>query len=92
MTKLKTNTTKLCIKGELAMYGLNLYIPLEDLEAYIHEHINEKYRDYTFVPIKAEINELDLSLDIKLISVNPIETDNRRYKLDINSSPKEALK
>ena len=74
------------------MYGLNLYIPLEDLEAYIHEHINEKYRDYTFVPIKAEINELDLSLDIKLISVNPIETDNRRYKLDINSSPKEALK
>ena len=71
------------------MYGLNLYIPFEDLEAYIHEHINERYRDYTFLPIKAEINELDLSLDIKLISVSPIETDNCRYKLDLNKLPKE---
>lgn len=72
------------------MYGLNLSLPFEDLNDYIHEHIDEKYRDLIFVPVKVEINELDLSIDIKLLSVDPVETDNRRYKLDINKLSKET--
>lgn len=74
------------------MYGLNLYIPFEELDAYVHEHIDEKYKDHTFMPIKVEVNELDLSIDIKLISVSPVETDNCRYKLDLNKLPKENTK
>ena len=74
------------------MYALNLYIPFEELDAYIHEYIDEKYKDHTFMPIKVEVNELDLSIDIKLISVSPIETDNCRYKLDLNKLPKENNK
>ena len=73
------------------MYGLNVYIPFEEFDAYIHEHLDEKYRDHTFIPVKVEVNELDLSIDIKLISVTPIETDNCRYKLDLNALPKETI-
>lgn len=82
--KLKENATM-----NKTMYGLNLYIPFEELDAYIHERIDAKYRDHTFMPIKVEVNEFDLSIDIKLLSVSPIETDNCRYKLDLNELPKE---
>lgn len=74
------------------MYGLNLYIPLEDLNAYIHEHIDEKYEDQTFVPIKVEVNELDLSIDIKLLSASTVEIDNNRYKINLSELSKEANK
>lgn len=79
------------------MYGLNLYIPFEDLDAYIHEHIDEKYRDHTFMPIKVEVNELNCDIEIKLLSVSPIETDSCRYKLDLNalqndSKPQRGLR
>ena len=60
------------------MYGLNLYIPFEDLNAYIHEHIDDKYEDQTFVPVKVEINEVDLSIDVKLLSASTVEIDNNR--------------
>lgn len=66
------------------MYGLKLYIPFEDLDDCIHNHTEEKYKDHTFIPIKAEVNELDLGVEITLISVNPIEHDGSRYKFDIN--------
>ena len=79
-------------KEDKTMCGLNLYIPFEDLDQYIHDHIDEKYRDHIFIPVKVEVNELDLSLDIKLISVRPTETDNCRYKLDLNKLPKENYK
>lgn len=71
------------------MYGLNLYIPFEDLDTYIHEHVDEKYRDLTFVPVKVEINEIGLSIDIKLLSASSVEIDNCRYKLDLNKLSKE---
>ena len=71
------------------MYGLNLYIPFEDLDAYIHEHIDKNYGDLTFVPVKVEINEIGLSIDIKLLSASSVEIDNCRYKLDLNALPKE---
>ena len=71
------------------MYGLNLYIPFEDLDAYIHEHIDKNYGDLTFVPVKVEINDVGLSIDIKLLSASSVEIDNCRYKLDLNVLPRE---
>ena len=80
----KENTTM-----NKTMYGLNLYIPFEELDAYIHERIDAKYKDQTFIPVKVEVNELDLSIDIKLLSASSVEIDNCRYKLDLNALPKE---
>lgn len=72
------------------MYGLKLYIPFDELNAYIHEfEIDKAYEDNTFIPVKAEINEVDLSIDITLMTANPIECDKCRYKLDLNKLPKE---
>lgn len=71
------------------MYGLKLYIPFEELDAYIHERIDAKYKDQTFIPVKVEINELDLNIDIKLLSASSVEIDDCRYKLDLNKLPKE---
>lgn len=71
------------------MYGLNLYIPFAELDAYVHERIDARYKDQTFIPVKVEINELDLSIDIKLLSASSVEIDNCRYKLDLNALPKE---
>lgn len=74
------------------MYGLNLYIPFEDINTYIHEYLDEKYRDLTFVPVKVEVNELDLSIDIRLLSANSVEVDGYRYKIDLNKLSKENTK
>lgn len=71
------------------MYGLELYIPFEDIDTYIHEHVDEKYRDLTFVPVKVEINEIGLCIDIKLLSASSVDIDGYRYKLDINALQKE---
>lgn len=71
------------------MYGLNLYISFDDLNTYIHNHIGEIYEDHTFIPVKAEVNELGLGIDITLMSANPIESDGRRYKLDLNAIAEE---
>lgn len=79
-------------KENSTMYGLNLYIPFEDLNAYIHEHIDKNYGDLTFVPVKVEINDIGLSIDIKLLSASSVEIDNCRYKLDLNTLPKENNK
>jgi hypothetical protein len=71
------------------MYRLKLYISLEDLGQYIHNHTEDRYKGHTFVPIKAEVNEVDLCVEITLVSANPIETDGRRYKLDLDKIPME---
>lgn len=73
-------------------YGLKLYIPFEELDAYIHEHIDKNYEDLTFVPVKVEINELDLSIDIKLLSAGSVVIDNCRYKIDLNALHREDNK
>ena len=70
-------------------YGVKLYIPFEDLNEYIHSHVNEKYKDLTFIPSKVEVNELDFGIEINLLSVNQIESDGRRYKLDLNKITQE---
>ena len=71
------------------MYGLKVYISFEDLSAYVRNNIDGSYKDLTFVPIKAEINEGDMSVEISLVGGNLIETDGRRYKLDLNKLQKE---
>lgn len=71
------------------MYGLNLCIPFEDLNTYIHEYIDKKYKDHTFIPIKVEVNELNCDIEISMVSANPIECDDCRYKLDLNALSKE---
>lgn len=70
------------------MYGLKLFIPFEDLNTYIQNNINESYQGHTFIPVKAEINETDLSLDITLLSANTIESKSR-YRLDLDKLLKE---
>jgi hypothetical protein len=76
-------------KENKTMYGLNLYIPFEDLDAYIHEHIDNNYGDCHFIPVKVGINEVDLSIEIKLLSASSTEIDNCRYKIDLNKMEKE---
>ena len=71
------------------MYGLKLYIPFEDLDTYIHSHTSDRYKDHTFIPVKVDVNELSCDIEISLVSANPIEFDNVRYKLDLNALPKE---
>ena len=71
------------------MYGLKLYIPFEDLDAYIREHIETADQYPTFIPVKAEVNELDLGIEISLVSAVPNEFYDRRYKLDLNELSKE---
>ena len=71
------------------MYGLNLFISFDDLNKYICNHVNKEFKDHTFIPMKAEINEVDLGIDITLLSANPIECDRCRYRLDLNQLPKE---
>lgn len=71
------------------MYGLKLYIPFDELDTYIHNHIDEKYKDHTFIPIKVEVNDVGLDIEITLMSANPIEFDQSRYKLDLEAIAKE---
>lgn len=71
------------------MYGLKLHIPFEDLDTYIHNYIEVAHKDHTFIPIKAEVNETDLGIEISLVSAVPNEIDDCRYKLELNKLPKE---
>lgn len=67
------------------MNGIKLYIPLEELNAYIRKHVDEVYQDHTFVPVKVEVNEMDWSIEICMVTTTPIEADGFRYKLDLNA-------
>jgi hypothetical protein len=71
------------------MYGLKFFIPFEDLNKYICNHANDEFKNHTFIPVKAEVNEINLSIDITLLSANPIECDGCRYRLDLNKLSKE---
>ena len=72
------------------MYGLKLYCTLEDINNYIRTKVDPQYKDLNFLPIKAEINENDLSIDVTLISTDDVgDKNHRRYKLDLNQLPEE---
>ena len=76
-------------KENKTMYGLKLYIPFEDFDTYIREHIETADQYPVFIPVKAEVNEHNLSVEISLMSAVPNEFYDCRYKLDLNSLPKE---
>ena len=71
------------------MHGLKLHIRFDDLNTYIHNHIDKEHKDNIFMPIKVEIGELDRGIDITLIPTIPTEPSMRRYILDLNKLPKE---
>ena len=72
------------------MYGLKLYVTFEDINNYIQTKVDPQYKDCTFIPIKAEINENDLSIDVTLISTDDVGDKNHyRYKLNLDKLPKE---
>lgn len=85
-------TTPAKEKEKRTMYGLKLYISFDDLNAYINNHTDAKYKDHTFVPVKVEVNDLDLSIDISLISAGSVEVDQCRYKLNLSELSKENNK
>lgn len=76
-------------KRNKTMYRLKLYIPFEDLDTYIHDYIEVTHKDHTFIPVKAEINETDLGIEISLVSAVPNEIGDYRYRLELNKLPKE---
>lgn len=72
------------------MYGLKLYVTFEDINNYIQTQVDPQYKDFNFIPIKAEINENDLSIDVTLISTDDVGDKNHyRYKLNLDKLPKE---
>ena len=72
------------------MYAIKTYVTFEDINNYIQTKVDPQYKDRTFIPIKAEINENDLSIDVTLISTDVVEDKNYyRYKLNLDKLPKE---
>ena len=71
------------------MNGIKLYIPIDDLNTYVRERVDETYKNHTFLPIKVEVNEHDFSIEICMVSTNPIAANGLRYKLDLEAMAKE---
>lgn len=66
------------------MHTLKLYCTLEDLNAYICQRIDEKYKNSTFLPVKVDFNDLDFSIELTLVSADdPDENNLCRYKLEV---------
>lgn len=67
------------------MYALNLYVTLEDLNNYIRNNVDTRFKDATFIPVDITPNWHDLSFDILLLSPNfQDDDDGCRYKIDLN--------
>lgn len=82
-------------KENNTVYGLKLYMTLEDLNKYIHDNVDGAYKNHTFIPVKAEFNEHSMDIEITLLSANPLDADELRYKLDPNrlgTTPKPDTK
>lgn len=68
------------------MYGLKLFITLEDLNKYIRTQVDERFKDATFIPFAVECNSNDLSIEITLLSPDVSDgCDSCRYRLDLNA-------
>lgn len=82
------------LKESCMVNGLKLYIPLDDLNNYIRNHVNEEYKNHTFIPVRVEVNELDFSVEMCLVTTTPIEPNQFRYKLDLDllTKPKRKRK
>ena len=72
------------------MYGLKLFITLEDLNNYIRNKVDERFKDATFIPFAVECNSNDLSIEITLLSPDVSDDcGSCRYRLDFNEIAKE---
>lgn len=83
------------VQSNNTVYGLKLYMTLEDLNKYIHDNVDGAYKNHTFIPVKAEFNEHSMEIEINLLSANPLDADELRYKLDPNrlgTTPKPDTK
>lgn len=68
------------------MNALKLYCTFEDINNYIRTKVDPKCQNSTFIPIKAEVNELDLSIDVTLVEADSLESaDGRRFKLELST-------
>ena len=59
---------------------------------YIRTKVSPQYKDSNFIPIKAEINELDLSIDITFIESSSIGDccKANRFKLELPKKEKPS--
>lgn len=72
------------------MHGLKLYYTFEDINNYIRTKVDSKYKNSTFIPIKTEINENDMSIDVTLVTTDIEDCDYGRYKIEL--SPHDSNK
>jgi hypothetical protein len=74
------------------MKAVRVYIPIEEFSDYIHEHLennisyfSENYmkdtENCTFVPLKMELNEMDMSIEMLIVPVLNGEEVSARLKL-----------
>ena len=52
------------------MYGVKLYLTFDELNEHMRDKVDSQYRNTKFIPIKVEINETDLSVEITMISTD----------------------
>lgn len=68
------------------MYGLKLYMTFEDINNYIRTKVDPKYKNTAFIPICAEVNTTDLSVEVSLVEATSLEgCDERRFKLELST-------
>lgn len=72
------------------IYALKLFVTLEDLNNYIRNKVDERFKDATFIPFAVECNSNDLSIEITLLSSDASDGySDRRYRLNLNEIIKE---
>lgn len=68
------------------MTALKLYCTFDDINEYIQKRISEEYKDHVFVPVKVELNERDLSIEMTLVAPTASDIHHSgqgyRYKLE----------
>lgn len=68
------------------MYELKLYCTFEDINNYIRAKVDPKYKNSTFIPIVAEVNTTDLSIEVSLVEATSLEgCDSHRFKLELST-------
>ena len=67
------------------MTALKLYCTFDDINEYIQKRISEEYKDHVFIPVKVEINERDLSIDVTLVSPDALDVNYHGYRYKLES-------
>lgn len=74
-----------------SIYALNLYITLDDLNDYIRNKVDERFKDATFIPFDVKCNSNDFSIEMTLLSSDVLDDCDMssRYRLDLDKMRKE---